>query len=164
MGEPLPPPPETRRKQVPSTSKRSAPQTREVPCPEKQSRRSPEASCSSRRNSAPVPSKNSSFTASTSFFQDRFQKRLPLKPLIPKKTSPQAGDKQSPLQFKSEQVSFNVTDCTKERRGTATFKMKRSTPLKKLKDAYAEKYNIRDEEKDCFRFLYYGKPIYDNAT
>ena len=43
----------------------------------------------------------SSFMASTSFFQDRFQKRLPLKPLIPIKTSPQAGDKQSPLQVRS---------------------------------------------------------------
>jgi len=42
--------------------------------------------------------------------------------------------------------------------------MKRSTLLKELKDAYSEKYNIRDEEKHKCRFLYYGKQIYDNAT
>jgi len=65
------------------------------------------------------------------------------------------------LKFKSEQVSFNVTDMTGE---TATFKMKRSTPLKKLKDAYSEKYNIRDEEKPYCRFLYDGNRINDDDT
>jgi len=65
------------------------------------------------------------------------------------------------LKFKCEQVSFNVTDMTGD---TATFKMKRSTPLKKLKGAYAEKYNIREEEKPYCRFLYDGNRINDDDT
>jgi len=65
------------------------------------------------------------------------------------------------LKFKCEQVSFDVTDMTGDK---TTFKMKRSTPLKKLKDAYAVKYNIREEERPCCRFLYHGNRINDDDS
>jgi len=65
------------------------------------------------------------------------------------------------LKIKTEMIGLNVTDMAGD---TVTFKMKRSTPLKKMKSAYTEKFHIREEEKPYCRFLYDGNRINDDDT